>query len=127
MTQMTQRRRGAEGAEGSGGTMRQMALPDGARWRFALPDQAPRPSCPLGPVETAVVYSQVSTDGQVAQLVEHVTENHGVGGSIPSLATTQSQYNQDFSTPGERRATHCVDGVPLGSRWARPSKPFRAG
>ena len=25
--------------------------------------------------------------GQVAQLVEHVTENHGVGGSIPSLAT----------------------------------------
>ena len=24
--------------------------------------------------------------GQVAQLVEHVTENHGVGGSIPSLA-----------------------------------------
>jgi hypothetical protein len=26
--------------------------------------------------------------GQVAQLVEHVTENHGVGGSIPSLATT---------------------------------------
>ena len=26
--------------------------------------------------------------GQVAQLVEHMTENHGVGGSIPSLATT---------------------------------------
>ena len=25
--------------------------------------------------------------GQVAQLVEHMTENHGVGGSIPSLAT----------------------------------------
>jgi hypothetical protein len=24
--------------------------------------------------------------GQVAQLVEHVTENHGVGGSTPSLA-----------------------------------------
>ena len=24
---------------------------------------------------------------QVAQLVEHVTENHGVGGSIPSLGT----------------------------------------
>ena len=30
----------------------------------------------------------VPTDGQVAQLVEHVTENHGVGGSIPSLATS---------------------------------------
>ena len=26
-------------------------------------------------------------EGQVAQLVEHMTENHGVGGSIPSLAT----------------------------------------
>lgn len=28
--------------------------------------------------------------GQVAQLVEHLTENQGVGGSTPSLATTQS-------------------------------------
>src|SRR5207245_7993839 len=27
---------------------------------------------------------------QVAQLVEHVTENHGVGGSIPPLGTTSS-------------------------------------
>jgi hypothetical protein len=27
---------------------------------------------------------------QVAQLVEHVTENHGVGGSIPPLGTTIS-------------------------------------
>ena len=27
-------------------------------------------------------------EGQVAQLVEHMTENHGVGGSIPSLATS---------------------------------------
>ena len=26
---------------------------------------------------------------EVAQLVEHVTENHGVGGSIPPLGTTQ--------------------------------------
>ena len=26
---------------------------------------------------------------QVAQLVEHVTENHGVGGSIPPLGTTR--------------------------------------
>ncbi len=30
-------------------------------------------------------------EGQVAQLVEHMTENHGVGGSIPSLATTISR------------------------------------
>ena len=27
---------------------------------------------------------------QVAQLVEHVTENHGVGGSIPPLGTIKS-------------------------------------
>ena len=27
------------------------------------------------------------SDGQVAQLVEHATENRSVGGSIPSLAT----------------------------------------
>ena len=27
------------------------------------------------------------SDARVAQLVEHVTENHGVGGSIPSLGT----------------------------------------
>jgi hypothetical protein len=28
-----------------------------------------------------------ASSAQVAQLVEHVTENHGVGGSIPSLGT----------------------------------------
>ena len=28
---------------------------------------------------------------QVAQLVEHVTENHGVGGSIPPLGTMISK------------------------------------
>jgi hypothetical protein len=30
---------------------------------------------------------------QVAQLVEHVTENHGVGGSIPPLGTKITQIN----------------------------------
>jgi hypothetical protein len=30
---------------------------------------------------------------QVAQLVEHVTENHGVGGSIPPLGTTALECN----------------------------------
>ena len=29
-----------------------------------------------------------SSVAQVAQLVEHMTENHGVGGSIPPLGTT---------------------------------------
>jgi hypothetical protein len=31
--------------------------------------------------------SRDSGGAQVAQLVEHVTENHGVGGSIPPLGT----------------------------------------
>jgi hypothetical protein len=35
----------------------------------------------LGPAFTA------KPGAQVAQLVEHVTENHGVGGSIPPLGT----------------------------------------
>src|SRR5882724_10935041 len=32
----------------------------------------------------------LSAAAQVAQLVEHVTENHGVGGSIPPLGTSTS-------------------------------------
>jgi hypothetical protein len=31
---------------------------------------------------------------QVAQLVEHVTENHGVGGSIPPLGTIIADIDQ---------------------------------
>ena len=36
---------------------------------------------------------------QVAQLVEHVTENHGVGGSIPPLGTTYSQIAFTLNLP----------------------------
>ena len=36
---------------------------------------------------------------QVAQLVEHVTENHGVGGSIPSLGTTFPNLDHTPSEP----------------------------
>ena len=35
--------------------------------------------------EYPIKCSDYIIDGQVAQLVEHVTENHGVGGSIPPL------------------------------------------
>ena len=35
--------------------------------------------------EYPIKCSDCIIDGQVAQLVEHVTENHGVGGSIPPL------------------------------------------
>ena len=56
-------------------------------WRFADgapswtgPDRASiTPALDLAPLRGA--------GAQVAQLVEHVTENHGVGGSIPPLGT----------------------------------------
>jgi hypothetical protein len=35
---------------------------------------------------------------QVAQLVEHVTENHGVGGSIPPLGTIHFNELVEFSS-----------------------------
>ena len=34
---------------------------------------------------------EIESIAQVAQLVEHVTENHGVGGSIPPLGTKYDQ------------------------------------
>ena len=34
-----------------------------------------------------VLYKRKPPGAQVAQLVEHVTENHGVGGSTPPLGT----------------------------------------
>ena len=45
----------------------------------ALYNPGPLPPLPPVPAEPGA---------QVAQLVEHVTENHGVGGSIPPLGTT---------------------------------------
>ena len=38
-------------------------------------------------------------DAQVAQLVEHVTENHGVGGSIPPLGTILFKNSAGFWWP----------------------------
>ena len=40
----------------------------------------------IGQVHILHCFPAPAIYGQVAQLVEHVTENHGVGGSIPSLA-----------------------------------------
>src|SRR6185369_10169603 len=39
------------------------------------------------------------TRAQVAQLVEHVTENHGVGGSIPPLGTISIDQTRHRSAP----------------------------
>jgi hypothetical protein len=49
-----------------------------------------RPRAPLAALQPRV------RRAQVAQLVEHVTENHGVGGSIPPLGTKEilCKFNQ---------------------------------
>src|SRR6185437_3242829 len=49
-------------------------------------------------------------NAQVAQLVEHVTENHGVGGSIPPLGTIPAR-----SQSGGLTST----GIPSGSEGSR--------
>ncbi len=55
--------------------------------------------------------------GQVAQLVEHLTENQGVGGSTPSLATKQFRFRVTPSggpffmlsaCPAQRKSDGCV-------------------
>ena len=46
--------------------------------------------------------------GQVAQLVEHATENRGVGGSIPPLATEELR--------GGLRGIGRIDGTRLDVR-----------
>ena len=48
---------------------------------------------------------------QVAQLVEHVTENHGVGGSIPPLGTIIS-----IKANGDAAENACQIGTSHGSR-----------
>ena len=55
----------------------------------------------------AILPRSPSRSAEVAQLVEHVTENHGVGGSIPSLGTNSSPL-----VSRSRRAQH-------------PGSPFR--
>lgn len=52
-----------------------------------LPSSAP---FAIGPVSKPLAghFNDCSrSDARVAQLVEHMTENHGVGGSIPSPGT----------------------------------------
>ena len=52
-----------------------------ARW-------TPPGPCPYNRARFALRAHRAGPGAQVAQLVEHVTENHGVGGSIPPLGTT---------------------------------------
>ena len=60
--------------------------------------------------------SLYSSPGQVAQLVEHVTENHGVGGSTPPLAI---RYFTDLCAARYRRFGRIVRVLSVfASRWA---------
>jgi hypothetical protein len=67
--------------------------------------------------KSSALYSEVSPTGQVAQLVEHATENRSVGGSIPSLATTHSPFGSVVLATNEsatqlRPRFPVVDSVP---------------
>ena len=48
---------------------------------------------PPHPAHCSLVCGEQEWDGQVAQLVEHRTENPGVAGSIPALATSPKTPN----------------------------------
>ena len=61
------------------------------------------------------VLSSAGFGAEVAQLVEHVTENHGVGGSIPSLGTTLAQSNDLGAQPVPRLARTEMAWRPAGS------------
>src|ERR1051325_4223545 len=67
--------------------------PDIAALRAAHSGYSPRAGHPrpIAPITAPAFGPRPNGDGpgaQVAQLVEHVTENHGVGGSIPPLGTS---------------------------------------
>jgi hypothetical protein len=58
--------------------------------------------------------------GQVAQLVEHLTENQGVGGSIPSLATIKiKQLRAALKLPV---SALCAYSVPTSEECAASSE-----
>ena len=46
-------------------------------------------------------------NAQVAQLVEHATENRGVGGSIPPLGTTSPKLDLRNLDPSFTRLHRC--------------------
>jgi hypothetical protein len=80
--------------DGRGGKQGARAVVHGTKTADTWPLREVRSSLPEkgacytgGPSAFANTFS-----AEVAQLVEHVTENHGVGGSIPSLGTIITEY-----------------------------------
>jgi hypothetical protein len=76
-------------------------------------------ACPISRGDGAAA-AEVFT-GQVAQLVEHSTENRSVGGSIPSLAMGCGSERGAFGgVPGRKRPVRWAAQLP--SRNRRPSR-----
>jgi hypothetical protein len=63
---------------------------------------------------------------QVAQLVEHVTENHGVGGSIPPLGTITQIFLANSKSYGFRGSPSEFFGEVSFARRTRRSPALRA-
>ena len=59
----------------------------------------------LIPLYRRASFRALLRNAQVAQLVEHVTENHGVGGSIPPLGTILLQCSKERFTRYQARAS----------------------
>src|SRR5947209_7069615 len=69
---------------------------------------------------------------QVAQLVEHVTENHGVGGSIPPLGTIAHaeaflSHPKEADMPAKSAAQQKAAGAALAAKRAEKSKSSLKG
>src|SRR5262249_52670602 len=76
------------------GQQRKQAKPSGGPRRAGLaPEFGPNIAhhCHFSAIYSRAVFSIMDTTGQVAQLVEHRTENPGVGGSIPPLSIVRVQ------------------------------------
>ena len=71
-----------------------------------------RASLPNHSVILVLLYgpSDCTPEGQVAQLVEHRTENAGVAGSIPALATSLRSLEASYGWQAPSRASNAGHG-----------------
>jgi hypothetical protein len=60
-----------------------------------------------------------ASDAQVAQLVEHMTENHGVGGSIPARGIELAANAAHAYTHRQADIAHCHE-MPARQKLPRP-------
>src|SRR4051812_12561316 len=74
--------------------------------RKVIADATPARDARSSAVRRQVRLATLSPLGEIAQLVEHTTENRGVPGSSPGLAIGRSPGNQGFFR-GSRRLGWC--------------------